>query len=109
MRPFCRVLTISLLVLLAISSPAQSHSGAKKTTPKRNSHASVTAAKPTAEQAQKFIDDAEKQLSDLADKQQRADWINQTFITGDTDSLITDVNSEQSEVTTKLALDAKKY
>src|SRR5882757_6070046 len=109
MRCICRVLALMLVFFFAMSSPAQSHSGSKKAASKRTSPTRADAAKPTPEQAQKFIDDAESQLSDLADQQQRADWINQTFITDDTDALATDANSEQSEVTTKLALDAKKY
>src|SRR5437868_13036663 len=109
MRSPSRALTLTLLFFFTITLTAQSHSGAKKTTPMKTPHASAAAAKPTAEQAQKFIDGAETQLSDLADKQQRADWVNETYITDDTDALATDANSEQSAVTTKLALDAKRF
>src|SRR3954470_7168582 len=109
MRSLHRALTFLLFLVVAISLSAQSHSVAKKSAAKKNSRATSAAAKPTPEQAQKFIDDAEKQLSDLADKAQRADWINENFITKDTDDQATDANSENSAVTTRLALDAKKY
>src|SRR3954470_4600056 len=109
MRSLHRALTFLLFLVVAISLSAQSHSVAKKSAAKKNSQATSAAAKPTAEQAQKFIDDAEKQLSDLADKTQKADWVNENFITDDTDAIATDMNSENSAGTTKLALDAKKY
>src|SRR5712671_3531263 len=108
MRSYSRALAFTLLFSFAITLTAQSHSGSRKTTPKKP-RATAPAAKPTAEQTQKFIDDAESQLSDLADKEQRADWVNETYITDDTDALATDANSEQSAVTTKLALDAKRF
>ncbi len=101
----CAVIA-SLCLSLTLSAFPQSH---KKSASKKTSHAAAASAKPTLEQAQKFIDDAEKQLSDLADKTQKADWVNENFITDDTDAIATDMNSENSAVTTKLALDAKKY
>src|SRR5881296_1371293 len=108
MRSLHRALTVSLLFLSALSLSAQTHKTARKASTRKSAHASAPAAKPTPEEAQKFIDDAEKQLSELADKGQRADWVNENFITDDTDALATDANSENSAVTTKLALDAKK-
>src|ERR1700751_3614760 len=110
MRALSRVLVI-LLFLLSASSlmVAQAHPGTKKASGKRAAHAAAKTTAPTPAEAQKFIDDSEKQLSDLADKGQRAEWVNENFITDDTDALATDANSENSAVTTKLALDAKKY
>src|SRR5437660_5215189 len=108
MRSLTRVLAFISLSFVALSLSAQSHAAK---TPKHNHRASAAPAPaaPTPEQAQMFLDDAEVQLSDLADKTQRADWVNENFITDDTDALATDANSENSAVTTKLALDAKKY
>jgi len=107
MRSLSRVFVISVLCLFATVLMAQSHAS-KKTGAKR-ADAGAAAAKPTPAEAQKFIDDSEKQLSDLADKGQKADWVNENFITDDTDAIATDANSENSAVTTKLALEAKKY
>src|SRR3954470_16329770 len=108
MRALSRVFLVSIVCLLSTVLPAQSHARAKKSSAKNN-HAAAANAKPSSAEAQKFIEDSEKQLSDLADKGQRADWVNENFITDDTDALATDANSENSAVTTKLALDAKKY
>ncbi len=98
------VLALLLFLSLALPGYSQTH---KKAAKKKTTAAAT--AKPTPEQAQKFIDDAERQLSDLADKTQRADWINRNFITDDTDALSTDANSESSAASTKLAIEAKKY
>src|SRR5882724_2226761 len=106
MRSLIRALALTLLPFLPVTLTAQSH---PTKSAKRNHHANTAPAAPTPEQAQKFLDDAEHQLSDLADQQQRADWINETYITDDTDALATDANSELSAVTTKLALDAKQF
>src|SRR3954447_12097395 len=107
MRYLHRAVVCLLFLSISLSVFAQGH---KNRASKRNSReAAASAAKPTPEQAQKFIDGAEKQLSELADKQQQADWVNENFITDDTDALATDANSELSAVTTKLALDAKKF
>src|SRR4051812_2239872 len=109
MRALSRVFVVSLFCLLATVLMAQSHARTNKKTGAKGNHAAAASAKPSAAEAQKFIDDSEKQLSDLADKGQRADWVNENFITDDTDAIATDANSENSAVTTKLALDAKKY
>src|SRR5437016_4367500 len=71
--------------------------------------AKKTTGAPTAAEATKFVNDAEKKLSDLADKQQRADWVNETYITDDTDKIITEANNDVSAATTTLALEAKRY
>lgn len=109
MRALPRLLAVSSILLFATIGFAQGHPAKKKAPTKHAAQASAKTAKPTPEEAQRFIDDAEKQLSDLADKGQRADWVNENFITDDTDAIATDANSENSAVTTKLALDAKKY
>src|SRR3954471_24991702 len=106
MRYLPRAVACLLFLSLTLSAFPQRH---EKPALKRRAHTTAEVAKPTTAEAQKFIDDSEKQLSDLADKAQRADWINENFITKDTDDQATDENSENSAVTTKLALDAKKY
>ncbi|HUA60756.1 MAG TPA: M2 family metallopeptidase [Verrucomicrobiae bacterium] len=46
-----------------------------------------TPAKPTPEDAKKFIDDAEQKLLALSIDQSRADWIKATYITNDTEDV----------------------
>jgi len=50
--------------------------------------------KPTVNEAQVFVDDAEKQLFDLEIKAQRAAWVEENFITVDTEHMAADANQE---------------
>jgi len=50
--------------------------------------------KPTVNEAQAFVDDAEKQLFDLEIKAQRAAWVEENFITVDTEQMAADANQE---------------
>jgi peptidyl-dipeptidase A len=50
--------------------------------------------KPTVIEAQAFVDDAEKQLFDLEIKAQRAAWVEENFITVDTEQMAADANQE---------------
>src|SRR5262249_25193798 len=88
-----------LLITWSILTPIFAHGQKKK--------AAVKA--PTAAEAAAFVNDAEKKLSDLADQQQRASWVNENFITDDTDKISTEFNNEVSATTTPLAIEAKRY
>ncbi|WEK47275.1 MAG: M2 family metallopeptidase [Candidatus Andeanibacterium colombiense] len=63
----------------------------------------------TADGAKQFVDSAETQLGTLSLTQQRADWINETYITDDTDALAADERTKYIELQVNLALDAAKY
>jgi len=69
----------------------------------------VSSAKGTPEEAQKFIDDAEKRLFDLNVKFSRADWIKSTFITDDTEALSASANEELIAATTQLAEQSRRF
>ncbi len=73
--------------------------------------APTTKASPAAPNAdaQKFIDQAEKQLYDLSVRTARAQWVQATFITDDTEILAAEANNQLIGATTKLALQAKKF
>jgi peptidyl-dipeptidase A len=59
--------------------------------------------------AEKFINDAERQLLDLAIRSARADWVKSTFITDDTEALAAAANENLIAATTKLAEQARQY
>jgi len=59
--------------------------------------------------AKQFIDDAEKRLSELGIKLSRAQWVNATFITDDTDALSVDANQENIAAVTELAQAARRF
>jgi len=50
--------------------------------------------KPTVNEAQVFVNDAEKDLFDLELKAQRAAWVEENFITVDTEQMAADANQE---------------
>ena len=62
------------------------------------------AAKPTAAEARKFLDDASKRLLDLSIEAGRASWVQENFITEDTQILA----AARGEVLTGVAVDLAK-
>lgn len=72
-----------------------------------NAYAQNTA--PTAADAQEFMNRAETQLSDLSVKVQRASWVQENFITDDTQAIAADAIDEVAAVTTQLVEQAKRF
>ena len=72
-----------------------------------NVYAQITA--PTAAEAQEFMNKAEAQLSDLSVKVQRASWVQENFITDDTQAMAADAIDEVTAVTTQLVEQAKRF
>jgi peptidyl-dipeptidase A len=64
---------------------------------------------PTAAEAQEFMNKAEAQLSDLSVKVQRASWVQENFITDDTQAIAADAIDEVTAVTTELVEQAKRF
>jgi peptidyl-dipeptidase A len=71
-----------------------------------NAYAQNTA--PTAADAQ-FMNQAEARLSDLSVKVQRASWVQENFITEDTQAIAADAIDEIAAVTTQLVEQAKRF
>jgi peptidyl-dipeptidase A len=51
-------------------------------------------AKPTAADAKVFIEAAEARLLELGNRQQRAGWVQSTYITEDTEKLAAEANKD---------------
>ena len=68
-----------------------------------------SSAAPTVDEARQFVDAAEKRLDLLAKKANRADWVQQNFITVDTEKMSADAQSDLAAVVTELALGAKRF
>ena len=64
---------------------------------------------PTAAEAQEFMNKAEAQLADLSVKVQRASWVQENFITDDTQAMAADAIDENTAVTTELVEQAKRF
>ena len=72
-----------------------------------NADAQPTA--PTAAEAQEFMNHAEAQLADLNLKVQRASWVQENFITDDTEAIAADAIDENTAATTRLVEEAKRF
>jgi peptidyl-dipeptidase A len=64
---------------------------------------------PTLADAEKFLAQAEKDLLELSVSSGRAQWINATFITDDTDAIAAEYGARQTELSVKLAKGAAKF
>ncbi len=75
--------------------------------PARRTHSKTTA--PTAAEAEKFVAAAEKELFELGLKAQRASWVQENFITDDTERIAADANDDLTAAGTRLATQAVRF
>jgi len=66
-------------------------------------------AAPTVAEAEQFMNKAEAQLADLSVKENRASWVQENFITDDTEAMESDAIDEDTAVTTELVEQAKRF
>ena len=71
--------------------------------------AQTVPAKPTVEEATKFINDAEQRLLDLGIKASRASWVAENFITDDTEQISADANEILNTASTNYAKEAHRF
>ena len=64
---------------------------------------------PSAAEAQKFIEDAEKQLFDLSVKASRAAWVQENFITDDTEQIAAEAGEVLNTASTRYAKEAHRF
>ena len=64
---------------------------------------------PTPEEAKKFIESAEQQLFDLSNKAQRAAWVQENFITVDTEQIAADLGEQADTAATRYAKEAHRF
>src|SRR5258708_334186 len=69
----------------------------------------IMASGQTAAEAHAFIVKAEKRLFDLNNKASRASWVQENFITDDTEAISADAQQEVLAATTDLALKAARF
>lgn len=91
-----------IAALCTVASPAL----AKK---KDRKEPAAAVAAPTAADADRFVAAAEKELFDFSVFGNRAQWINNTYITDDTDAVAARVGAEGTEMAVRLAKGAAKY
>jgi peptidyl-dipeptidase A len=64
---------------------------------------------PTVAEAQEFMNKAEAQLADLSVRVNRASWVQENFITDDTQAIAADAIDQVTAVTTELVEQAKRF
>jgi peptidyl-dipeptidase A len=111
------VLRLAIVILLAACT-ALAQTAPKKAASKSSSQASsgqasssATHAKgaATVAEAQAFMKKAEEQLLDLGVRASRASWVQENFITDDTETMSAQANEKLTAVVTQLALDARRF
>jgi len=64
---------------------------------------------PTVDEARQFVAAAETRLEALSRKANRADWVQQTNITVDTEKMAADAQSDLAAAVTELAVEARRF
>jgi len=67
------------------------------------------ASKPTVAEAEQFMKQAEARLNDLGVKTAQASWVQENFITDDTQALSADAQDQLTAATTELINQAKRF
>jgi peptidyl-dipeptidase A len=94
------------LLLVASAAFAQKTPAQEKNAPAASAQ---SAGAPTVAEAEAFMKKAEVQLEDLGIRASRANWVQENFITDDTETLAAQANEKLTAVVTQLALDARRF
>lgn len=68
-----------------------------------------SASKPTVAEAEQFIAQAEARLNQLNTRAARAAWVQENFITDDTEAISADANEQSTAAVTELVEEAKRF
>ena len=101
--------TVMVLATLSACAMAQGQANAASKTQEADMSMTQTAQKPTLAEAEKFIAETEPRLNDLGVKLARAQWIQSTYITDDTEAIAADYNERLITEMTALAQKIKRY
>jgi peptidyl-dipeptidase A len=98
-----------LVLMLAASTVfAQKAPAPEKSAPTAKTSAQAKGA-PTVAEAEAFMKRAEAQLEDLGIRASRASWVQENFITDDTEVLSAQAQEKFTAAVTQLALDARRF
>jgi len=99
------VAVLMVMLCFGTASAAAQEMAMKSAAPKS---AEMKAA-PTVPEAEAFLAEAEQRVFDLGNKAQRAAWVQENFITDDTEQIAADANQELTAVTVELAKKAHRF
>src|ERR1044071_4754987 len=106
-----RICRSAILVLLASCTAFAQTPGKEIAAKKPSSKSSATHAKgaATVAEAQAFMKKAEDQLEDVLARASGASWVQENFITDDTETMSAQANERLTAVVTQLALEARRF
>jgi len=96
-----RVVACTLAGLMLAGSIAAQNPQAAKLPEKKNP--------PTAASAQKFLEEVESHYFDLTNKAQRASWVEENFITDDTEQIAAEANQELNTFSAEMSKKAHEF
>jgi peptidyl-dipeptidase A len=101
----------SAIIVLIAACTAFAQTAPKKPASSPTGDTTATHAKgaATVAEAQAFMKKAEDQLEDLGVRASRASWVQENFITDDTETMSAQANEKLTAVVTQLALDARRF
>ncbi len=106
--------TVSLLAIVAAAGLAAcastgTETAAAPTAPAATSAPEPAAAQPTAAEADAFVARAERELAEFSVISSRAQWVNATYITQDTDALASHFGTIGTEMGVRFANEAARF
>src|SRR5262249_54470549 len=100
------VMSLTRLLVVFLFAASAFPQSSPKDAAARSPHAQGPA---TLAQAEAFMKKAEDQLQDLGARASRASWVQENFITDDTEALSAQAQEKLTAVVTQLALDARRF
>ncbi len=101
--PICTTAAVAAIMISGGLMTAQTHNAVAAV------QAPGGAGQPTVEEARQFTDAAEARLLDLWIKAGRAQWVQDTFITDDTEILAAQADQNVKAATSELAEQARRF
>ncbi|HEY6348989.1 MAG TPA: M2 family metallopeptidase [Candidatus Angelobacter sp.] len=98
-------LSAAVLVLFLLSGAAVAQKTSAPASPKATTHK----ATPTSAEAAAFMKRVEDELQDVGVRASRAGWVQENFITDDTEVISAQAQEKATQVTTQYALEARRF
>ncbi len=92
-----------ILLIVVVGSVAMAQTTSKK------AMTSGSKGAPTLAEAEAFMKKAEAQIDDLTVRASRAQWVQENFITDDTETMAAQAQERLTALVTQLALDARRF
>src|ERR1700739_2283844 len=97
---------VAILCCAVVGLLVAQMAGRPQTPPPKNA---TNPGASTAQEAEKYIENAERELLDLGVKASRASWIEENFITEDTEKVAADANEALNTASTEYAKQAHRF